>query len=120
MPDCTRFDGPVKQKQEAAFLIMSQAIKARLQQMETAEELSPEIQWFIAHFADNSARAILDARDMKNKTSAEQLRKPLALPVENWSVDKESLKIFFDISPVRKPCNRRQKALSSARVMKDE
>ena len=84
-------------KQPAAFLRMSQAVKARLEQMEKADELSLEIQWFISRFADNSARAVSDAREMRDKTSAEQLRKLLVLPVENWSVDKESLKIFFDI-----------------------
>ncbi|MBR0282912.1 MAG: hypothetical protein IJQ81_15230 [Oscillibacter sp.] len=88
---------PKKKKQQAAFLRMSQAIKARLQEISSANGLASEIQWFIAHFADNSAQAISDIRDMKDKVSAEQLRKLLLLPVENWSVDKESLRTFFDV-----------------------
>ena len=93
---------PKKKKQQAAFLRMSQAIKARLQEISSANELAPEIQWFIAHLADNSAQAISDVRDMKDKVSAEQLRKLLLLPVENWSVDKESLRTCAKIKQSRR------------------
>lgn len=78
-----------------AYLKMAQAIKKRLPIVSSADELLPELQWYISNFDDS--RAAKETKKMRDECELTDLQKLLALDVQNWHTDWEMLKKFYGI-----------------------
>ena len=78
-----------------AYLKMAQAIKKRLSLVSNAEDLLPELQWYISNFDDS--RAAKETKKMRDECELSDLQKLLALDIQDWPINLEMLKKFYGI-----------------------
>lgn len=78
-----------------AYLKMAQVLKKRLSIVDSAEELVPELKWYISNFDD--ARATSETMKFQSECELADLQKLLALDVSDWRIDAEKVKKFYGI-----------------------
>lgn len=78
-----------------AYIKMAQAIKKRLAIVSSADELLPELQWYISNFDDS--RAARETKKIRDECELADLQKLLALDIQDWNINPEMLKKFYGI-----------------------
>lgn len=78
-----------------AYIKMAQVIKKRLAIVSSADNLSPELQWYISNFDDS--RAARETKKIRDECELTDLQKLLALDIQDWNINTEMLKKFYGI-----------------------
>lgn len=78
-----------------AYLKMAQVLKRRLALVDSAEELVPELKWYITNFDDS--RATSETMKFQSECELADLQKLLTLEVSDWPIDPDKIKKFYGI-----------------------